>query len=104
MILIFFVTVLVIQVALIVVELIQMRIEKFSKPWIIRLISLCRKSNKIHPSPSPDDCCLSDECCPTGNRRTRKRFTDEEEDEMVEQFSFIFDWILFGLATVGIIV
>ena len=27
-----------------------MRIEKFSKLWIVKLLSLCRKSNKIEPT------------------------------------------------------
>ena len=32
------------------------------------------------------------------------RFTPEEEEEMIEQFSFIFDWILFALSSIGIII
>ena len=32
------------------------------------------------------------------------RYTPEEEEKMVEQFSFIFDWILFCLSSIGIII
>ena len=129
MIVIFFVTVLVIQVALIVgvvlnqvfcftpippiknknlntgkVELMKMRIEKFSKSLVVKLF--CRKSCKIHPTTSAEQT--------TGQNSTKnqrkwilrswipdKRFTPEEEEEMHDQFSFILDWILFALSSIA---
>jgi len=95
-----------------------MRIEKFSKSWVVKLF--CRKSSKIHPATSAKQT--------TGQNSTKnqrkwiltkemdrgkwilrswipdKRFTPEEEEEMHDQFSFILDWILFALSSIGIII
>lgn len=43
-----------------------MRIEKFSKLWIVKLLSLCRNSNKIHPTSPEGDT--------TGAKNQRKWF------------------------------
>ena len=84
-----------------------MRIEKFSKSLVVKLF--CRKSCKIHPITSAEQT--------TGQNSTKnqrkwilrswipdKRFTPEEEEEMHDQFSFILDWILFALSSIGIII
>ena len=39
-----------------------------------------------------------------GSRIHDIRYTPEEQEEMVERFSFIFDWILFSLSSIGIII
>ena len=75
------------------VELIQMRIEKYSREWIFRIATCCTRNNRVTPTPSqtPD---------PYGNESSKKK--EEKEEELVEKFSYIFDWVMFS-AVLGVV-
>ena len=75
------------------VELIQMRIEKYSREWIVRIARCCTKNNRVTPTPprTPD---------PYGDQPSKK--TEEREEELVEKFSYVFDWIMFS-AVLGVV-
>ena len=77
------------------VELIQMRIEKYSRKWIVRFASCFKKNNRVTPTPTetPD---------PYGNKTTSQSKSDQEE-ELVETFSYLFDWVMFSLV-LGVVV
>ena len=70
------------------VELIRMRFEKFSREWIVRIATCCARNNRVSPIPpgTPDQ---------YGNQSSKNK--EEAEDELIEKFSYIFDWIMFSL-------
>lgn len=78
------------------VELIQMRIEKYSREWIVRIARCCERNNSVTPTPPG----TADGERPYGGQPSKKK--EEREEELVEKFSYVFDWVMFS-AVLGVV-